>query len=765
MTMVNKVLLDVNWRVLRINWLSESGVKSIMSNLALHTVVKALRADRRGQIALMFALSAVTIVTGVGAGVDLMRAYVVQQKMTHVATLTCQYASVLSVVQTSATSYLGYGSPQLYISNVTGQLDNLWNDQGIQYAQTTTTPVASNGNGLTTVSVTTTVPTAFMQIIGVTTIPVAVTTDCYSGNPTSPPPGTPLVQEGFESQPCGANKVCYISPTGKLSGDEKVPASPSSYSPTNAGYTGSNGTKWYITGYCLETDAVGFINASVPEGQTAAELDCDNGYGTAGNSAISTQAYMEYGNYEVRWWYRSRIDYPVYDPAYICGSSAADTSWANANDDNFPTPAGDTRSNQINVYLDKPTSNGAPPFHYTLDGQVQLAGSNLIDTCVYSPTWIERSVRVKITTPGFYWLTFAADGANDSFGGQIDDLRLCQGSCAGSPHDNFPTAWLPANNGGQNKVLFQDTFNSPTYADDTGLGANVTGNLNNSTGTSGTGSSGWPTAGSSGWTTAPLNQVIYNTANGALSTQSVWLANANGQPGRVMARPMLLVPGYYNLSYYYQSQAIFNGLSGVYCGATPSAARLSGLSGSGAGVLRNSTYAVSGPYLGNALAAFIASAQLVSTPNGSGALNSTTSFTNPDSNASDTPPVTSTSTTPSSPIDSISLTNYTASTKSALLDVCGFSSSWTNRSVNFQITKSGYYWLAFSTEMASTGSIAAGAVDNVTVTALGSPAMLSPPSNPVVVPTAGPAPSSQQADPSGSFFIVADPPTFPAPFQ
>ncbi len=765
--MVNKVLLYVNRTVLLINWLSESGVKSIMSNLALHTVLKALRADRRGQIALMFALSAVTIVTGVGAGVDLMRAYMVQQKMTQVATLTCQYSTASTVQRSAVTSYLGVGNLANYLSNVTGQLVNFWTDQGIQYPQTNPTPVTSNGDGYTKVSMSAVVPTTFMQIVNVTTIPVAVSTDCYSTYPQANQQTTPVVQEGFESTPCGKGVVCYISPTGELSGNEKVPASPSTYSPTNNGYTGSTGTKWYVTGYCLETDAVGLINATVPEGQTAAELDCDNGNGTKGNSAISTQVYMEYGNYELRWFYRSRVDYPDYDPVYICGSAAADTSWANSSNDNFPTPAGDTRTNQINVYLDQPVAatNGAPPFHYTLDGQVQLAGSNLIDTCVYSPTWVERSVRIKVTKPGFYWLTFAADGANDSFGGQIDNLRLCQGNCAGSPQDNFPAAWLPSNNGGVNKVLFQDTFNLPLYIDNTGLAANVTGNLSNSTGTSGTVLSGWPTAGASGWATAPLNQVIYNTANGALSTQSVWLANANGQPGRMMARPLLLVPGYYNLSYYYQSQTEFNGLSGVYCGATPNAARMSSLTGNGAGVLRNSTYAVSGPYLGNALAAFIASAQLVSTPVGGGGLNSTTSFTNPDSNASDTPPVTSNSTTPTTPIDNISLTNYTPSATSALLDVCGFSSSWTNRSVNFEITKTGYYWLAFSTQMAKAGGIAGGAVDSVTVTALGSPAMVSPPSNPVVVPTAGPAPSTQQADPSGSFFIVADPLTFPAPLQ
>jgi Flp pilus assembly protein TadG len=771
-------------------------VKTYRGNQTLHSLISALRGDRRGQIAIMFGLSALMIVTGVGAGVDLMRAYLVQQKVTHVATLTCQYASSSPVQNLISGVYGTVGSLTKFQSTVTSYLTSSWATQQIPYAPTVDT-FTPGTNGNSSVTVATNVPTTFMQIANVLSIPVGATVDCYgTTGPTQQTSGT-IVQEGFESAPCGAGAVCYISPTGTFSDNTKVPAT---FQPYKAGSNGYQGTtaKWYITGYCLETDGVGLVSSKVPEGQTAAELDCDNGSGTAGNSAISTQAYLEVGNYELRWFYRSRIDYPDYDPAYICGNSAADTSWANdTNTPGFVTQAFSSphalRTNQINVYLDPPlgSSSGAPPTHYTLDGKEQLAGSNLIDTCVYSPVWIERSVRINVATAGNYWLTFAADGANDSYGGQIDDIRLCAGTCAGTPQDNFPSlSYNPFySTGGSQMVtaaelpnwvdltLFKDTFESPSYPSTVNAGSlslftNPTGNLNLSLGTSGA-SSGWPGTSTSGWATAPSNGVSYNSALAAQGLQNVWLNGSNGA-GVLTARQFLLVPGYYSLSYSYASNVIFPTVLTASCGATPSAANLGSsgtLSGSATGYLRTQPlFPISGSKTTNTLAAFITNAQLASEPITGGALNSTTSYTNPDSNLSDTPPATTTSTTPTVKPDAISLTNYTASSTSALVDICGYSPVWLPRTVYFEITKTGYYWLNFSTEMATPasyggGTVVGGAIDNVQVAALGSLNMLSPPSNPVVVPVGGPQPGSQIYYSANQFLIVADPLTVPAPQQ
>jgi hypothetical protein len=763
----------------------------------------------------VFALAATVVVTGVGAGIDLMRIYNSQQKASQVAALACQYAGRPSVI---ATETSGTNGGSTYSGMVTTYIANTWTSQAVGYAQTTATPFTATPGGAANVTVTSNVPTTFMKIAGYATIPIAATSHCYDSPSTIPAvvpvAGVNLVQEGFEASPCGTPALCFVAPNGSYSTIAPLNAGASSF-PSSPTFTGQNGSKWYVVGYCAEFDQAGLISASDPEGSHSAELDCDNGVGTKGNSSISTSVYMAAGNYELRWFYRSRVDYPNYDPAYICGSSVADTSWAN----DLTTGTGwaftavgaqSSRTNQINVYLDTPNASGNPPLHSTLDGTQQLAGSALIDECVYSPVWIERSVRIKITTAGTYWLSFAADGANDSFGGQVDNIRLCEGSCTGSPQDNFPSAsynpWYPggANNtatsatlpdwlnpNGANKGLFTENFESPTYiTTNLTYNWNTTASLNSSNGTAGTTSSGWPSQATSGWATAPLNQIemiLYPDYEikhyPALGSQypDLWgQYSLSGNSGyeRLISRPFLLVPGFYNVSYYYMSNFTLTGVATPYClawtgTAGPTAASLNAIyyytpsvnQASTAGTyFVTSTNSGSQPAGINTVGAFISNAQISSTPIGGGGTYSTTSYTNPDSNLSDTPPVTTTSTTPTKPPDAISSGSYTPSTTTALLDICAYSPTPAARSINFQIQKSGLYWLTFSTRIApSAFSNAGGAIDDVVLTALGSPAMTSPPANYVPVPVGAPQPSSLQY--ATGYFTVADPPTYPAPAQ
>src|SRR5204863_2357744 len=143
-----------------------------------------------------------------------------------------------------------------------------------------------------------------------------------------------------------------------------------------------------------------------------------------------------------RYAYASRVPYPDYEPAYLCGSSASDLSWANntnnTNNSSYPT-ANALRTNQINVYFDLNTTN-TPPTHTTIDGTQQLSGSNLIDMCVYGQDCVQRSVAINVSTAGYYWLSFAADGKSDSLGGQLDNILLCRVTCPGSVQDNFTNA-------------------------------------------------------------------------------------------------------------------------------------------------------------------------------------------------------------------------------------------------------------------------------------------------------------------------------------
>lgn len=684
----------------------------------------------------MFGLSVMALTLGAGAGTDLMRAYQTRQKLSEVATLTCQYSSRPSIVQMANPAYVPSTGGPTYSSSVNGYLTNLLTTQKVGWTQTNANPFTYTPGGAANVDLSANVPTTLMRVVGKTTMTVSASSHCYD-NPSSIPPTTPsnnLLQEGFEATD-GQAYTFYQIPGHSYSSPTNT------FTPT-ASYTGTGGTAWYVTGYCLETDGIGVISPTIPEGSRSAELDCDNGSGNAGNSAISTRVYMPVGNYELRFFYRSRVDYPNYVPDYLCGSSASDLTWANDTNSSGGPVANALRTNQMNVYLDL-DSSGAPPMHTTLIGTQQLAGSNLIDECVYSKTWVERSVRVFVNSPGFFWLSFAADGLSDSYGAQVDHIRLCPNTCTGSLQDNFPSSWLAANNGGVNKVLFRDTFESPTYSATSGCTQCATnGNMNNSNGTSGA-SSGWPNLAASGWAAAPYNNMFYYVQGNDASegSQHILLDGADSGSlsahNEMISRRFLLTPGYYNVQYNYKASGSVSGVGNPSCGATPSAAGITGLSNS-----KTTAF----------LASFMSHAQLASTPIGGGALNSTTSYTNPDG---------TTSTTPTVAPNGISITSYDSTQANPVLDICGYASSWQTRSANIQITKTAFYWLTLSA--LGKADDAGGKIDDLKLTALGSLYMGSPPASPVTIPVPNTQPGAR-INYTG-FYIVASPLTAPAPLQ
>lgn len=713
--------------------------RPISSLARLHRTAVAGQRDESGQVAILFGLTITGLVLATGGGVDLSRAYQARQKLSEVATLACQYASRPSVVQMGSSTYTAPSGGPTYSSAVGAFIQGALASQNFHWPQTTQPPFSYTANGPASVALSAAVPTAFMQLAGVSDIAVGATAHCYD-NPTGIAQSVPngnartLIQEGFEATSCNNCYSYYEIPGSSM-------ATPTTGFSQSATYTGKTGTTWFGTGHCLETDSAGIIKPTVPEEVKSAELDCDNGSHTAGNSAISSKTYLPVGNYELRYFYVSRVSYPNYDPVSICGSTAADVSWATDSRSVGGPVANAVRTNQLNVYLDRNVT-GSPPTHATIDGSQRLSGANLIDTCVYATNWTERSVRIYVSSPGEYWLTFAADGQNDSYGPQLDDIRLCIVTCAGTVQDNFPTAWLPASNGGVNKVLFRDTFEAPVYASDGCGGCATNGNLNNSTGTSG-GASGWTGQFASGWATAPYNQVDYiiggnDAAEGqqhleldATSSGSMTTSN------RMVSRRFLLMPGYYRYQYRYKARVALAGANPVYCGATPSAAGL--------------TITIPAGYDTNFVGSFMAHSQMASWPIGGGALNSATSFTNPNG---------STGTTATVPPNALSISNYDAAQPNPLLDICGYATTWQSRSADLLITKPAEYWLTISALGQATNT--GGAIDDVRLTALGSPYMASPPASPVTIPVPGVQPGAR-VDFTG-FYIIANPlkPTAPA---
>jgi Flp pilus assembly protein TadG len=681
--------------------------------------------DTRGNIALIFGLSAVMIFTSMGAGLDLSRAYLARQKLSEVATLACQYASRPAIVDTSTASYNGTGGGTTYSTQVTNFITTAWQNQNISLTQTNGTPFTYTQGGPANVTLAASVPTTFMQIAGFSTIPLQVQVHCYDT------PSSVLQRVPDGNSQIVMQETFAATPNGPVSGWASYLPNGSSGTQSNAtgytsavGYTGASGVQWHIEGYCLEQDQAGTIKTTTIASNYSVELDCDNGSTTndKGNSSISTLTYLPAGSYELRYNYASRVNYPSYEPTYLCGSSASDLDWANSSTTSWSgSMASAYRTNQINVYLDLNPANNQPPQHTTLDGTEQLAGSNLIDMCLYGQSWIQRSVSINVTTAGYYWLSFAADGGNDSFGGSIDDIMLCQVSCSGSVQDNYTTAWAVSS------LLFDDTFESPVYS---GSPYNTSGNVNNSYGSS----YFWDEEGN-GWANAPTNQLPYWNDQCPQATQCIELGWGTNS---LVSKPFLFVPGYYQISYKYQSEIVFS--SGVSdCSASPvTSTTLPG--GSGSGKLWN-TGSSQGTvnYDTNAVAMLMSHGQMASTPDTGNSLGSTTSYTNPSGTVTTTPTYPPNSTTSPSTV--------------SLLDVCSYSATEQTRTATVFIEKAAWYWLTLAA--LGTSDAHGGIVDDVQITALGSPYMSSPPSGAVTIPVPSPQPGSTLS--FTGFSITADP--------
>ena len=757
-----------------------AGARDLRRAFAL--AARRFRRDARGNVAIIFAFASAGLLLATGAGMDLSRAYFARQKLSQTATLTCQYATRPSVVNDGATALYAadvntFANNQLATQNwpSTDMPKGGPSGSSSTYFTATGASVGSNTQEPTGVAeLWYNMPTTFMKMFAVNRITVHAVMNCQP--PAAPPAPTPgvtpqtgllLVNEGFET---GKTSYYFTNPAGQTG----ALSSPQNTFPTTAGYQGDGGNQFYLMGYCMEIDQVGVINSSTPQGTHSAELDCDNGSGSAGNSSISTKAYLPAGYYELRYNYRSRVDYPNYDPTYICASTMSDLSWANDANGGYGT-----RTNEINVYFDQSVNGAAPPTHTTLDGSQQLAGGNLIDVCLYGPNWLERSVKIKVATTGYYWLSFAADGHNDSYGGQLDNIRLCVEQCNGNLQDNFPTSWT------SNLTLFEDNFDAQTYTQDSQLYVSFHGDLTKSLGTtvSSCASSappGWPCQTATGWATAPYNQVDYYLKGAYTGGQYIAIDGNNinntneTTTNRLISRPFLLDPGYYQVSYDYIANVNFSSLTTTFCtAAPPSGFVYSSTYGSFSGQAR---YGITGntDYTTNISGVFMSHGQLVSTPNVANApwaisadstytaptLGAATSYTNPNGTVS---------TTPTAAPDAVNWPNYDATANNPVIDTCGYvpNYAWSPRSVSIKIPKVGIYWLTIS----ATGGVAEGygaGIDDVKLTALGSPYMAHPPVSPLVtIPTPAPAPGSNYTNGGAftGFNIVSNPFTPPAADQ
>lgn len=400
--------------------------------------------DQSGSVALLFALMLPALMVGVGGGIDVSRAVDYKQRLISAADLSCRQAEIYveslsgTVMPTAyATEVQAYGTKNLAERALTATA---------QIAATPTvsktvltTPLLNLRPGNIHVVATGTVDLVFKSFLSKNAMTFTVTRDCtVTPNASSGPP-TLVMSESFENYTLNGGWGVF----GTMSQANCVSSS-------------CQGKSWGTTNAGVEVDQLSAIETGdgVQYGQNFAELDSDcsnrvggtissqttacNQSGKTTNSSITMPLTLAAGVYEVRYVYNARKNvgnYQYPNDTVIC-SNPADTDGITRNNDVAKNGAGvstvslDGQTRRIELWVEPKSSN------YLSDNQSLTASTNanymknyMADVCIWSKTWTERSYKFTVTTQQEYRISWRAAGLDDSFGGLIDYLRICQNSC------------------------------------------------------------------------------------------------------------------------------------------------------------------------------------------------------------------------------------------------------------------------------------------------------------------------------------------------
>lgn len=388
------------------------------------------------------------------------------------------------------------------------------------------------------------------------------------------------------------------------------------------------------------------------------------------NTGISRKIFLSSGKYDLRYWIRNRVPFTDFDPAWMCNNGTETIA--------IPGQANYGETNRVETYLDVALNDTAP-------SGLTPRTHNIIDVCIVTGgRWIERQFTITVRTPGFFWLTFEAKGKSDSYGSIITDILLCKDACKDEPVDNFP--WE------KNALLFSDSFETQT-----GSGVWSERTLDNS-GTN----HGWPRL-PTGWTTWPENQIDYTKdwpKHGALRIGLDATLRTDYGSNRAISRRFVFTPGYYQLRYWYKSAGDLQ-LFMTSCGVADVQTQTNLLA-----ALNTSKW----PADTNLMRVYVDADASFSSPYSEPILRAIAQWRDPDGSAPTLPRLPAT-----------------------VIDACVYSQDWVERTVNFKISKAGFYWLTFRGE--GTHDDWGAALDAFELYALGG--LKTPVPNAVDVPFAG----------------------------
>lgn len=604
----------------------------------------------------MMGLLAVPLVGAVGYGLDYARAVNYKSSLNSAAS-----AATLAAIDTARAMILADGNATT--SSVTAAASaralQVFNGQApvssdVSYSAPTivTTRVGNTLNA--NVSYSATMTTTLSQIVGVSTMAVTGS-NASVGNLIEGTASNPdlLIDENFDKF------------TGTID-RWGVRTDYNNWKTTGAGMANGVRNEYLEIGTKEEYGTPAPPNGAIYMG----ELDSFN------NTSMSKKVYLGAGRFQLRYYYFSRIGYTDYDPAWLCGAKTEDVDWANSSTQWRYRDWG-YQSNRIGVYLTAALNNTSPALYTP-------ASHNMLDVCVVTGgKWIERNIDITITTPGFYWLAFQAEGLSDGYGGLLTGIRLCKNACAGTPQDNFP--WTA------NKLLFSDGFETPD-------GTSNPNWVDRTLDASGS-NSGWPRL-PPGWTTSGLNQVDFSPWAAKSGIYGVELDASIGSSGvntnRAISQKFILAPGYYNLTYYYKS--VLTSAPLALCGVANINFHQSLVAGYN---VSNTSRSWWYPADSMRLGVYMDPDLSYSHPETARTLNAISTWKNPDGSAETLPRL-----------------------GANMIDACVASPTHTERTINLKITKPGFYWLTLQAE--GNSDLWGPGIDDVTLTALSGLSMGAP---------------------------------------
>lgn len=353
--------------------------------------VRSLLVHTGGSTAVTFAIALPVLVLAVGGGFDLSNAMSHRQKIANALEIACAQSAIeINNAIANGSDPLSDFGPDVVVPISNARISDAGIRSGVTVTgRTTQTDIIIDGSSSS--------PAHFAQIAGLGTLPVEVTRQCRFALPEQNiPPGQTLFVESFEQgHSVARNSWTVLGQNGNQ--------------PSGATWNG-----WQTFNAGIEINGMPQLSGgTIRFGNFFAELD-SHCYvaGCNSNSAMSRTLQLLPGNYQVSYWYTSRIKNSAssWRGVVACGPTETDPAVA-------PYRAWNQETNRIELFVEK-------------KGEYTFEAKNMVDVCVYADHWVQRTVKFQVKTADEYRISWRAAGKQDTTGGLIDYLQLCKDACS-----------------------------------------------------------------------------------------------------------------------------------------------------------------------------------------------------------------------------------------------------------------------------------------------------------------------------------------------